>query len=468
MKQLLYSIIALITAMTASAVDIHVTLENAGTLEEMLEIDIAGIDSLTISGPLDDNDCYKIRMASIYGKLTYLNLEHSVMPDNEIALGSLSDRITVNGERLYSKYRKVILPERVTLIDCSAFAMCEDLEEVVFPPALKEISPMAFWGCENLKNIELPEGLETIGESAFECGVSSVSLPSTLRFIGGAAFRRSCIETIDLPENLETISSWAFSWSSLRHIRIPESCSTLDIGALEHCSNLESVIFPESMTIIELGMLQCCENLKIVHLPSDVKEIYGSAFARTGLEKIEFPEGLEKIYGMAFHASSLESVELPSTVTAIGAGAFANCSRLSSLTCKALIPPACDSDDRQFLSPFEDSGNIDTGLASTPSNIPVYVPLGRATIYSLAPGWNYFTNFIETDFSGITETVSEGSIKTVSGKIVIEGMEGVEYTVISCDGCIIASGYADECTTIMPDKGFYIIRVGKKTAKVLL
>ena len=43
----------------------------------------------------------------------------------------------------------------------------------------------------------------------------------------------------------------------------------------------------------------------------------------------------------------------------------------------------------------------------TPQKIPVYVPVGSADLYRNAWGWDYFTNYIETDFSGINECLSD-------------------------------------------------------------
>ena len=77
-----------------------------------------------------------------------------------------------------------------------------------------------------------------------------------------------------------------------------------------------------------------------------------------------------------------------------------------------MIPPTCDED------PANKGRNHTFGLItgqpghlSTPNDIPVYVPIGSADLYRNAWGWNYFTNFIETDnfpSSGIDSAVIDG------------------------------------------------------------
>ena len=86
------------------------------------------------------------------------------------------------------------IPRTVTKIGESAFYMVYNLEKVEIAEGsqLKELGVGAFCWNERLKSINLPEGLETIGVAAFSgCGLSQVTLPSTLLYIGDAAFQRS-------------------------------------------------------------------------------------------------------------------------------------------------------------------------------------------------------------------------------------------------------------------------------------
>lgn len=62
----------------------------------------------------------------------------------------------------------------------------------------------------------------------------------------------------------------------------------------------------------------------------------------------------------------------------------------------AQIPPTCiDSELNPGDTPFGVYGS--DFMNSTPQDIPVYVPIGSADLYRNAWGWDYFTNFIETD-----------------------------------------------------------------------
>ena len=83
---------------------------------------------------------------------------------------------------------------------------------------------------------------------------------------------------------------------------------------------------------------------------------------------------------------------------------------VKSIYCAAKIPPVCiDSELNPGSTPFGDYG--DDFVNRTPKETLVYVPIGSAELYRNAWGWNYFTNFIETDnfpSSGIDSAVIDG------------------------------------------------------------
>lgn len=83
---------------------------------------------------------------------------------------------------------------------------------------------------------------------------------------------------------------------------------------------------------------------------------------------------------------------------------------VKSIYCASKIPPVCiDSELNPGWTPFGNYGG--DFVNRTPQDTPVYVPIGSADLYRNAWGWNYFTNFIETDnfpSSGIDSAVIDG------------------------------------------------------------
>lgn len=60
--------------------------------------------------------------------------------------------------------KKIKLPDTVTYIGPTAFALCDNLEEVDLGKGLKYITTSAFMNCRNLKSVTFPDGMETIDD----------------------------------------------------------------------------------------------------------------------------------------------------------------------------------------------------------------------------------------------------------------------------------------------------------------
>lgn len=66
------------------------------------------------------------------------------------------------------------------------------ISSVEIPNTVKRIWSWAFEGCKYLTTVRLPEGIEEIYDNAFvKCPLTSLELPSTLRYLGEGAFTRS-------------------------------------------------------------------------------------------------------------------------------------------------------------------------------------------------------------------------------------------------------------------------------------
>ena len=85
---------------------------------------------------------------------------------------------------------------------------------------------------------------------------------------------------------------------------------------------------------------------------------------------------------------------LPGSVSSIGQEAFSGCTGLTEITCKAAVPPICETDC------FLGIGQRDCKL---------YVAEGSVEAYRNAPVWQNF-DIIATDFSGIEEISAEVAV----------------------------------------------------------
>ena len=280
------------------------------------------ITLLSITGSISDEDFKFIRE-----KLTSLEVldlsktRLTVLPKRALAFYS-SMELTDN-----TSLKKVILPETLTTIGESAFAMCTALEHINIPSRVNTLSRWMFEECEKLAiEIKIPDGVTAIPASAFyKSGFSSIQLPNSVTSIG----------------------SWAFQYcTNLESINIPTGVSVLSKAMFTYCANLKQVSWHNNITSIEDDVFNQCKKLqpKQLTLPANLTSIGMRAFSTTGLTSVKFPEGLKSIDNAAFSQCMLETVDLPSTITSMNTGAF-DWSVLNTFICRSTTPPAMPDRD---------------------------------------------------------------------------------------------------------------------------
>lgn len=380
---------------------------HAGDLADVLGDNIYNVDSLAVRGTVDDADIHTLWDASLNGRLSVINLENAEIENGiipEDAFWHLKEQLDPSGEFINTIHlRRIILPDGVKRIEEGAFAYCVNLEETNIPSSLQYLGTYAFSDCVSLKTDPLvfPEGFERFGQMVFSNCSSlkgQVVLPSTIKEIGVGCF--SCQGF--------RLSFYRRDWKRLvRQLLCLPSEGGMDPELMSdhirfnHFSaelSFEKIHLPEGLEKIPDSFASSCWNLQEVNIPSSVKTIGHDAFDRCeSLKKIELPDGLEVIEWEAFcGCDSVEQIVFPATLKQLGQESFCNIPELKRIYCMAEEPPVCEESTRHpGESPFGEY-NSDSN-SSTPNDIPVYVPMGTAEKYRKAWGWNYFTNFIETD-----------------------------------------------------------------------
>ena len=242
-----------------------------------------------------------------------------------------------------------------------AFIYNYKLPSFTIPRSLSGLGKRAFQNCIGLKTLNYESGstLKEIPEEAFyNCGLTSISLPVTVKKIGRWSFGGNDFVTLaGLPEQLEEIGDSAFRVNQkMIHATIPSSVTSVGEGAFEGCYQLETVDFgvnsklkylgdyvfietalnsfvmPDGITSI--GIDQFPETLQSIQLSAGLKSIPDRAFKYyESLQTVTFGKNaqVESIGKSAFEGLPLTSVELPSGLKTIGEHAFAGCKQLKEL-----------------------------------------------------------------------------------------------------------------------------------------
>ena len=442
----------------ASFFDAHVS--KYGELEQVLGDKWDKIDSLVVYGPINGSDFTTMWKCSFEGKLTVLNLEHAQVENNKIPTRALYkvEKQAVDDPRafqgvIYLPLRRIILPESIQEIGDFAFSRME-IKQINIPKSLRKFGRSSFSNCHWLSTnpLVIPEGVTSIPPQCFincQC-FKELVLPSTLNTIKELAFYNTRVEKVNFPEGLEHIKAAAFYGCDLIEAILPGTLKELSDGTFSMCPKLKEIKIAEGITKIPFDFVSYCQSL----------------------EKVNIPKSVTVIEDDAFSTCSLDSIVFPATIEYIGKGAFKDLEKLKKIYSMSPIPPVC------YYDPMVNFGDESFG-GSTPSDIPVYVPIGSGEKYREAFGWNYFTNIIETDKfpTGIVSPkMSNNELCKVYGKgneLVIEIpnllSSPIHYSIYSIEGTMIEQGNLIKSYTLrMPAKGVYIVRVGNTTHKIFM
>lgn len=188
---------------------------------------------------------------------------------------------------------------------------------------MQNFNPNGPWGVSygnKISSVEIGEGVTNIGARAFiGCAVKDISIPSTMKKIGTAAFQQcNTLEKIEIPDGVQTISTYAFS----------------------ECGKLTEVTIPDSVTSIGTYAFYNCGALKYVTILGGVETIMPSAFSSCkSLIRVDLPKSVTLIRGSAFSScSSLKSVVIPGSKTKIEDAAFNNCPKEMEIICACSAP----------------------------------------------------------------------------------------------------------------------------------
>lgn len=453
----------------------RVTVLEPGTLSDKVGTRKYFVDSLTVSGDINDRDLKYLWEAAFYGTVSYIDISNVLIADkklpNNAFFYSAEQAFTQYGRddigNQHIKLKTLKLPDDIEEIGKSAFAYSFHLEEMNFPANLKRVDPYAF-NCSGLKgDIVLPDNLEEVGNYAFYNmeSIKKVTILGSIREIGDFAFRNSRIDELDLRQaSIEKVGLEAFGVNDFKEVFLGNTTLEQWSGwTFVGCNFLEKVTLGEGVMTIPIGMFSCCPIMDI-NFPPTLKTIGEMAFNESRMKKVELNEGLESLGRYAFSGNiQLEEVVLPSTLKTIGLDCFYGDLQLRKIVVKAQVPPVCDFDN----------------MVAAPENVTVYVPKGSIVAYRSARCWEKFTKYVAIeDMSSIDEPQAvfdqnAESVTLIDGGIAISSnaaaSQGVRYAVYKADGQMAAEGIAGkEPVSLSLPAGTYLVKVGAACEKVVV
>ena len=141
----------------------------------------------------------------------------------------------------------------VTGIGYSAFSGCTNITSITIPNSVTNIGDRAFYGCEGMTSVTIPNSVTSIGVGAFAgcSGLKSFVVASSnanYKAVSGLLLTKDGKTLVAVPCGLTSVT-------------IPSSVTNIGECAFSGCTNLTSVTIPDSVTRIGEGAFSGCRGL---------------------------------------------------------------------------------------------------------------------------------------------------------------------------------------------------------------
>ena len=237
---------------------------------------------------------------------------------------------------------QLVIPEKVEgytvvgILD-AAFDRSVDLTSVTIPSTIKTIGGYAFYHTEGLTSITIPATVNSLGEYCFTgSGLKKITFedgdkPLTLdkgssAYNGDGMFAFSNVpdlEEVYLGRVIETKWEPFYANRTLKQVTLGSTVKEIPLAWFQHDTALQTVKATTSLKSIGKDSFKNCEALTVFKADG-LEEIGEDAFSQcTSLKAITLAGTLKTIGpGVFYGTTALTELTIPASVTSIGEGAF--------------------------------------------------------------------------------------------------------------------------------------------------
>ncbi len=382
----------------------------------------------------------------------------------------------------------IVSPEgdSVTGIGFSAFDQCYSLTSIVIPDSVTSIGDRAFNGCVNLTIGAIPTSITSIGFEAFShCdSLTSIVIPDSVISIGNCAFA-SCDNLTDIivsgkneaykavdgnlyTKDGKTLIQYAKGKANESFL-VPDDVKHIGDGAFEDCDSLTNIIINDSLTSISANALVNCDNLILntydngeylgneanpyvalvriynyditsslsVHANTKVIKdcLFSDCYTLTSITVADENTAFKSIDGNLYtkdgkliqyaKGKDEKSFIVPDGVTCIGAYAFSECTRLTSV----VIPDSVTSIGDRAFNHCRSLNMVEIGNGVTSIGWQAFAGCENLTIVEIGDSVNSIGESAFGGCTNISSVVIPDSVTSI-GDRAFENCESLNSVVI--------------------------------------
>lgn len=332
----------------------------------------------------------------------------------------------------------VTFSDKVTEVNRSMFAGCDQLINLTFGNGIKKIGDSAFQGCQGLKSVIIPESCDTIGGGAFSncSALEDVVLPPMLVFIGNSAFSDcASLKSIDIPASVDKLEYGVFAWcTALSDLRFKDSVNpiVLEDGNFQYSPLTDIYLGRDVLSYKNLeGERFYSDSLRTVTFGDMATAVFEFMFnGNKNLKTVFLGNGVKTVGNYSFGGCvSLESMTFGSGVTEIGEQAFISCDAIRDVVSLAETAPHCAAGGQTFSEAVYEAAMLS-------------VPRGCKPSYRETDGWKQFMKIQSAErYTVSTEYNADG------GNVKINDLD-VKEIIVDCDEPLTF--------TVTPLPGYYV------------
>lgn len=278
----------------------------------------------------------------------------------------------------------------VTEINAYMFAYQQNLEKVEIPASVTTLHDNAFSYCDKLKTIILPPNIAAADDtySLFDgttpeklvipgnmCqyfynfdNLTSVVINGSADIPEGVFGGANYLVSVEIGNDVKKIEANAFNGNdALSSVKIGKSVENIGEGAFGNCLSLTTInIDPENThyhvvngCLIEISTktIIACTSTATIPTDGSVTAIGAGVFANRDYI-VSIPEGITRVGESAF-ADCTNLTSIPSTLTTIGQSSFSGCTALTSVTANIANVPGYAFNGCTGLTSVSGIGNVE-------------------------------------------------------------------------------------------------------------